>query len=64
MLTIYVTKGIQSSCLRNCEISKSAVVIDENYGNKLFMQQTVKESSSDSLPGGRGVGGGGEGYSL
>ena len=43
MLKIWVTKGIQSSCLRNCEISKSA----------LFMQQTVKKYSSDSLPEGR-----------
>ena len=43
MLTIYVTEGIQSSCLRNCEISKSA----------LFMQQTVKKYSSDSLPEGK-----------
>ena len=58
MLTIYVTEGIQSSCLRNCEISKSAVVIDESYVNILFRQQTVKEYSSDSLPGGGG------GYSL
>ena len=56
MLTIYVTEGIQSSCLRNCEISKSAVVIDESYVNILFMQQTVKEYSSDSLPGGGGGG--------
>ena len=57
MLTIYVTEGLQSSCLRNCEISKRAVVIDESYVNILFRQQTVKEYSSDSLPGG----GGGEG---
>ena len=53
MLKIYDTKGIQSSCLRNCEISKSAVVIDESYVNKLFMQQTVKKYSSDLLPEGR-----------
>ena len=52
MLTIYVTEGLQSSCLRNCEISKRAVVIDESYVNILFRQQTVKEYSSDSLPGG------------
>ena len=56
MLTIYVTEGLQSSCLRNCEISKRAVVIDESYVNILFMQQTVKEYSSDSLPGGGGGG--------
>ena len=60
MLTIYVTEGIQSSCLRNCEISKSAVVIDESYVNILFMQQTVKEYSSVWV----GGGGGGGGYSL
>ena len=54
MLTIYVTEGLQSSCLRNCEISKRAVVIDESYVNILFRQQTVKEYSSDSLPGGGG----------
>ena len=54
MLTIYVTEGLQSSCLRNCEISKRAVVIDESYVNTLFRQQTVKEYSSDSLPGGGG----------
>ena len=60
MLTIYVTEGIQSRCLRNCEISKSAVVIDESYVNILFMQQTVKEYSSDSLPGGSAL----KGYLL
>ena len=55
MLTIYVTEGLQSSCLRNCEISKRAVVIDESYVNILFRQQTVKEY------GGGGGGGGGRG---
>jgi len=38
--------------IRNCEISKGAVVIDESYVNELFMQQKVKEYGSDSLPGG------------